>query len=195
MSFAVMGAAESPYQRRAAEAGLTEAMVREVIAAFYDKVKRDPALGPVFNAIIGDDWDAHLEKIASFWLFVTRLGKGYQTRDFMPAHVGHSAIRASLLPRWLHLFRETAQTICPPEAARVLIEIADGMAESLRISPTGVMRLHLPLPLAGRSRVGPQHQSATNNARAEPIMSASIPRSRRCLCRHPTPEPLPVDLG
>jgi hemoglobin len=109
-------------------------MIREVIAAFYEKVKRDPALGPVFNTIIGDDWDAHLEKITSFWLFVTRLGTGYRTRDFMPAHVRHAAIRASLLPQWLHLFRETVNDVCPPPAAKVLIEIAEGMADSIRLS-------------------------------------------------------------
>ena len=134
MSFVATGAGEGPYQRRAIDAGVTEPMIRDLIAAFYDKVRRDPALGPVFNAIIGDHWDAHLEKIASFWLFVTGLRKGYRTRDFMPAHVRHEAIRASLLPQWLHLFRETASDVCPPEAAKVLIEIGEGMAESIRIS-------------------------------------------------------------
>ena len=133
MSFVVVGTG-GPDPRRALEAGLTEPMIREVIAVFYEKVRRDPALAPVFDRIIGDEWDAHLQKIASFWLFVTRLGKGYQTRNFMPAHVRHPTIRASLLPQWLHLFRETVNDICPAEAAKVLVEIAEGMAESIRIS-------------------------------------------------------------
>jgi hemoglobin len=134
LSFIVTAGAESPYQRRAAEAGVTEPMIRQLVDVFYAKVKRDPVLGPVFDAIVGDHWDAHLEKITSFWLFVTRLGTGYRTRDFMPAHARHAAIRASLLPQWLHLFRETATEICPPQAAKVLIEIAEGMAASIRIS-------------------------------------------------------------
>jgi hemoglobin len=134
MGFVVVGRVSGPDQLQATEAGLTEPMIRAVVDRFYEKVKCDPALGPVFMAIIGDEWDAHLEKIASFWLFVTRLRKGYQTRDFMPAHVRHSAIQATLLPQWLHLFRETADELCPPQAAMVLIEIAEGMADSIRIS-------------------------------------------------------------
>ncbi|HEX2727945.1 MAG TPA: group III truncated hemoglobin [Beijerinckiaceae bacterium] len=134
MSFVAAGSGEGRYQRRAIDAGVTEPMVQNLIAAFYEKVKRDPMLGPVFDAIIGHEWDAHIEKITSFWLFVTGLGKGYRTRDFMPAHVRHPTIRASLLPRWLDLFRETASDICPPAAARVLIEIAEGMADSIGIS-------------------------------------------------------------
>jgi hemoglobin len=134
MSFVATGSGQGSYQRRAIDAGVTEPMVRDVVAVFYDKVKRDPALGPVFDAIIGDEWDAHLAKIASFWLFVTGLGKAYRTRDFMPAHVRHAAIRAELLPQWLRLFRETVNDLCPPEAAKVLIEIAEGMAESISIS-------------------------------------------------------------
>ena len=134
MTLIATGPGEGRYQRRAIGAGVTEPMVRDLIAAFYDKVRRDPALAPVFNAIIGDHWDAHLDKIVSFWLFVTGLGKSYRTRDFMPAHVRHEAIRASLLPQWLHLFRETARDVCPPEAAKVLIEIAEGMAESIGLS-------------------------------------------------------------
>jgi hemoglobin len=134
MSSVAGGAGEGRYQRRAIDAGVTEPMVQHLIADFYDKVRRDPALGPVFNGIIGDEWDAHLDKIASFWLFVTGLDKGYRARDFMPAHIRHEAIRASLLPQWLHLFRESANDVCPPEAAKVLIEIAEGMAESIRLS-------------------------------------------------------------
>jgi hemoglobin len=125
---------DTAYTHRARAAGLTEALVREVIDAFYVKVRRDPILGPVFDGIIKDDWPAHLERIGSFWLTATRLGSGYEGRGFMPAHLKHGSIRAEQLPRWLLLFRETAHDLCPPAAADVLIDIAERMADSIRVS-------------------------------------------------------------
>ena len=75
-----------------------------------------------------------MERIGAFWLTATRLGSGYDGRGFMTAHLKHDAIRAEQLPHWLLLFRETAREICPPAAADVLIDIAERMADSIRIS-------------------------------------------------------------
>ena len=125
---------DTAYTHRARAAGLTEPLVRQVIDAFYVKVRQDPILGPVFNGIIKDEWPAHIERIMAFWLTATRLGSGYDGRRFMPVHLAHAAIRAEQLPQWLLLFRETARQICPPAAADVLIDIAERMADSIRMS-------------------------------------------------------------
>jgi hemoglobin len=77
----------SAFQHRSGAAGLTEPLVRKVIFSFYDKVRHDPVLGPVFADAIGDSWDAHIERIMQFWLTATRLGRGYDGRNFMPAHL------------------------------------------------------------------------------------------------------------
>ena len=124
---------DTAYTPRAQAAGLTEPLVRQVIDAFYAKVRRDPDLGPVFEDIIRDDWPSHVERICAFWLTATRLGRGYEGRAFMPAHLRHATIRASQLPQWLRLFRETAHELCPPAGADVLIDIAERMAESIRL--------------------------------------------------------------
>ncbi len=126
----------SRHRLRASGSGgrVTEPLVRRVIDAFYAKVRRDPALGPVFDGIIQDDWPPHIERICAFWLTATRLGCGYEGRGFMPAHLKHAAIRASLLPQWLLLFSETARELCPPAGANVLIDIAERMADSIRVS-------------------------------------------------------------
>jgi len=122
-----------PFKDRAAETGLTEPLVRDVIASFYEQVRQDPILGPVFFGVLGDDWTAHLNRINLFWLTVTRLGQGYPAKNFMPAHIRHPSIQPDQLPRWLELFRKTARSMCPPEAADVLIDIAERMAESIKI--------------------------------------------------------------
>jgi len=122
-----------PFKDRAAETGLTEPLVRDVIAVFYEQVRKDSVLGPVFFRVLGDDWTAHLNRINLFWLTVTRLGSGYQAKNFMPAHIRHPSIQPDQLPRWLALFRRTARSMCPSEAADVLIDIAERMAESIKI--------------------------------------------------------------
>jgi hemoglobin len=124
----------TPFEHRAVASGLTEPLLRQVILSFYEKVRRDAVLGPVFAEAIGDDWDPHIERIMLFWLTATRLGRGYDGRHFVPVHVGNRSIRAAELPRWLELFRETAAEQCSPQAASVLIDIAERMAETLEIT-------------------------------------------------------------
>lgn len=123
----------APFEYRAAAAGLSEPLVRKVILSFYEKVRRDAVLGPVFAEAIGNDWDSHLERIILFWLTATRLGRGYDGRNFMPAHLRNRSIRADQLSRWLELFRDTAAEQCSLEAASVLVDIAERMAETLEI--------------------------------------------------------------
>jgi len=118
------------------DAGITVPVVRGVIVAFYAKVRRDPVLGPVFENIVGDHWDAHVEKVCSFWFYVTRLDRSYNARDFMPAHVKHPTIQTALLPIWLRLFRQTAKELCTADVADALIDIAERMAVSIEMSLT-----------------------------------------------------------
>lgn len=128
-----MIALSEPYRHRSGT-GLSAAMLDTLIAEFYARVRKDDLLGPVFTEIIGDDWDAHLEKIAAFWRYVTRIDRSYDARDFVSAHVKHPQIQASLLPRWLLLFRQTAREVCPQEAADLLIDIAERMAASIEMN-------------------------------------------------------------
>jgi hemoglobin len=114
-------------------ADLTSAVIRRVVEAFYVKARRDPLLGPVFNALV-EDWDAHIDKVSAFWRYAARLDRSYDARDFMPAHVRHPQIQAALLPQWLLLFRRTATEICTEDVAKILIDIAERMAASIEIS-------------------------------------------------------------
>lgn len=122
------------YEHKATNAGITEAGIRRLIPAFYARVRRDPMLGPVFDGIIDDRWPPHIETVISFWLYVTRLDRSYNARNFIPAHIKHAAIRVDQIPQWLALFRDTAQDLCPADSAAVLVDIAQRMALSLEIS-------------------------------------------------------------
>jgi len=127
---------ELPFQNRAKESGLTVQLVRKVVVLFYDQIRRDSVLGAIFEDAIGSHWDEHIERIIQFWLTATRLGRGYDGKNFMPAHLKHGSIHTEHIPRWLGLFRKTAVDQCSPEGASVLIDIAERMAETLEIGLT-----------------------------------------------------------
>lgn len=45
-----------------------------LVSEFYNKIRKDAVLGPFFNRVI-TDWDAHIEKLTTFWetsLFMTK---------------------------------------------------------------------------------------------------------------------------
>ena len=47
-----------------ARTGITEAMIERLVRSFYDKVREDEMLGPVFDARIAD-WEPHLAQMCS----------------------------------------------------------------------------------------------------------------------------------
>lgn len=128
-----MDTSVTPYHHNP-DTGLSPAAIQDLVALFYVRVRGDALLGPVFEEIIGDAWDAHLDKVAAFWRYATRLDRTYNARNFTLAHTKHARIQASLLPRWLTIFRKSARDVCTKEAADHLIDIAERMAASLEIS-------------------------------------------------------------
>lgn len=83
----------------------TEDEVAALVHAFYAKVRRDDALGPIFNGHI-DDWDHHLSKLTDFWSAILR-GTARFSGTPMPKHVALPGLSAELFQRWLALFHET----------------------------------------------------------------------------------------
>ncbi len=113
------------------EASVTEEMIRDLVLAFYARVRRDAVLGPVFNAAIGD-WDAHLDKLCAFWSSVTLMTGRYKGTP-MKAHAELPQIGAEHFRQWLGLFRTTAAELCPPDAAALFIARAERIADSLQM--------------------------------------------------------------
>lgn len=125
----------TPEERRliapGARVGVTEEMVHTLVHAFYAKVRRDPALGVIFNRAIAD-WDHHLEKLCDFWSSVTLMTGRFKGAP-MAAHARLPDIRATHFARWLHLFRETAAETCPPAAAALFVAKAEMIGRSLQL--------------------------------------------------------------
>jgi hemoglobin len=112
---------------------LSEEKIVELVDAFYAKVRRDPALGPVFeNAIAPDEWPQHLSKMYDFWSSVM-LTTGRYKGNPLAVHMRVAGLEEGLFARWLALFRATAEEVCPPDLAAVFRQKSERIAESLKL--------------------------------------------------------------
>jgi hemoglobin len=123
----------------AARTGITEAMIERLVHAFYDKVRTDAVLGPVFDARI-QDWEPHLAQMCAFWSSVALLTGRYHGTQM----VKHAPlpVDAAHFDRWLALFEQTAREVCPGEAEAHFVERARRIAASLELgiaNANGVM--------------------------------------------------------
>lgn len=106
---------------------LTLEDIKLLVDAFYDKVKINGLLGPVFNQKIQDRWAVHLEKMYRFWQTVL-LGEHTYFGSPFPPHaqlpVGHEHFL-----KWMELFNETVDELFTGEKAEEAKWRAGKMAE------------------------------------------------------------------
>jgi hemoglobin len=111
---------------------ITEENLRQLVDAFYAKVRRDPLIGPVFNGAIAD-WPEHLDKLQSFWSSVMLTSGRYKGRP-LPAHIAHAdRIDERSFERWLALWKEATEELLDHGSAAALQEKAGRIAESLML--------------------------------------------------------------
>ena len=125
---------QSVVRRIEAETGIDEPMIARLVDAFYDRVRADPLLGPVFIDRVSD-WGPHLQQMRLFWSSVALNSGAYHGRP-MPKHLP-LPVDARHFDRWLELFEITASEVCPPAAATHFIERACRIAESLELGIAG----------------------------------------------------------
>ena len=116
--------------RLRAATGIDEAMIDRLVETFYGRVRDDALIGPIFAARV-EDWGPHLAQMKLFWSSVALSTGVYQGRP-MPKHLP-LPIDATHFDRWLALFEETANGVCPPLAAAHFMERARRIAESLEL--------------------------------------------------------------
>jgi len=81
-----------------------------LVSSFYEKVKKDPVLGPFFLEVI-DDWDEHLQRLTTFWessLFLKTkyLGNPLEAHVNVDKRHNHS-ITELHFGLWLNLWHQT----------------------------------------------------------------------------------------
>lgn len=115
-----------------APVGVTEEMCRDLVHAFYARIRADPVLGPIFNSAIGDRWEAHLAKLCDFWSSVMLMTGRFKGSP-MAVHAALPRAEPDDFQRWLRLFRQTAVETCPADAAALFCAKAEMIAQSLQL--------------------------------------------------------------
>jgi hemoglobin len=117
--------------------------IGRLVCEFYGRVRRDERLGPIFAAVVQDDWEPHLEKMTDFWCSVILKDGSYNGRP-VPAHLKLKQVREEDFEVWLRYFRATADETCPPGVAATFIDRAERIARSLILAM--FFRLERPAP-------------------------------------------------
>ena len=105
-------------------------VIQEVVHEFYQSVRADSLLGPVFETRIGD-WPTHLRRMTLFWGTILRAEPG-----FHPSPRGNPAqlhrliheLEPSHFDRWLTLFGEVCRGSLHPSAAEHMVTRASRIA-------------------------------------------------------------------
>lgn len=79
--------------------------IKLLVDTFYEKVRENDMLSPIFNSIIKDRWPQHLEKMYRFWQTVllqehTYFGSPFPSHAKLPIEQQHFDI-------WLRLWHTT----------------------------------------------------------------------------------------
>jgi len=99
-----------------------------LVDRFYERVRADATLGPIFDGIARVNWEKHLPKLYDFWdtvLFQANTFRG----NLIGAHaqlIPAAAMGRGLFEHWLALFRATvAELFEGPNAARIVRSAGD----------------------------------------------------------------------
>jgi hemoglobin len=76
--------------------------IKVMVNTFYDKIKQDELLGPIFNERIQDRWAIHLETMYKFWENLLFGNNTYHGRPFPP----HATLPIGFehFQQWLTIF-------------------------------------------------------------------------------------------
>ena len=100
--------------------------IKLMVDSFYDKVQNDDLIGPIFNGVIQNRWDEHLEKMYRFWQTILLEDYTYSGRPF-PPHA-HLPVDELHFKRWKELFSEVVYSNFEGKKADEAIWRADKMA-------------------------------------------------------------------
>ena len=107
----------------------TEEEITRMVYSFYDHVRRDEVLGPIFGQHV-KDWDAHLPTMVDFWSSALRGTARFRGAPG-PKHAALPGLSIELFQRWLRLFRQTTEALPNAALAEKANDLANRIAQSL----------------------------------------------------------------
>jgi hemoglobin len=91
----------------------TDEDIKQLIDAFYEKVRSDEVIGYIFNDIAQVDWAHHLPKMYAFWQFLLLGQETYQGNPMEVHRRLHEKVKLTEahFDRWLLLFHQTVDEL------------------------------------------------------------------------------------
>ncbi len=130
--------------------GIDEAVVSRLVEQFYDTVRYDDLLGPVFVGHV-KDWTGHLARMKDFWASVT-LESGRYHGNPMLKHIALGSLGPAHFERWLVIWNRVVEEVVPTEdAAETFRSAAQRIADSLLMG-IQVQRGEMASPMGKRRR-------------------------------------------
>jgi hemoglobin len=109
----------------------TEEDIRLLVHTFYDRVRADDSLGPIFNeAIKEEEWSNHLATLTDFWSTIL-LYTGKYKDDPMTKHKV-LPINKAHFGRWTELFQQTVEDLFSGETAETAKQRAANIARIMQ---------------------------------------------------------------
>ncbi len=115
---------------------ITEESIKLLVDRFYNKVRSNKELAPLFENEIGvsdSDWLPHLKKMYDFWSSVM-LTSGRYHGNPMKKHKDLPEFDIKMFDRWLELFAETASEVHTPDIAGIYMAKAERIAGNLKFN-------------------------------------------------------------
>ena len=112
---------------------VSEDGIRQLVDAFYVKVRADPELAPIFARAIPGDWQPHLSKMYAFWSSVMLTSGRYKGNPVVK-HLVIPDMKPALFQRWLALFDATCREQFDDATSEAFRIKAERIAESLKLA-------------------------------------------------------------
>ena len=109
---------------------LSDVTLRTQVERFYDRVRADMTLAPLFADHV-KDWDAHLDRLTDFWSSIMLTSGRYKGNPFRAHLPFANQLTAQLFGRWLELWSQTARETFPEDIAAQLELKARRIAQNL----------------------------------------------------------------
>ena len=101
--------------------------IKILVNTFYEKIKKDDLIGPIFIDHVNGDWPEHIDKMYRFWQTVVLREETYFGSPFTPhtkMNIDHRHFQ-----RWLELFIPTVEELFEGTKATEIKWRAEKMAE------------------------------------------------------------------
>jgi hemoglobin len=107
--------------------------IENLITNFYEQIKQDELLGPIFNDVAKVNWEEHIPLLVNFWSSIMLGTNEYHGGAFgkhvMLSH--QTPINKQHFDHWLEIFTQQANQDLPKPYNEIIVNRANMIAQSL----------------------------------------------------------------